>query len=90
VVAPPPPVEDSIPHETAEFTVETVFDPEVFLAEVEGALATADSEETTIEVWDSLDVEASLTDHENVLQRAFDARKAKLDSLKAVELAGTP
>ena len=60
------------------------FDPELFLAEIEESIAKAKSEDALTEAWDALDVEASLTDHEDVLQRAFNLRK---DMLKNIEQA---
>lgn len=60
-----------------------LFDPEAFLAELDEALIAANSEETVIEVWDSFDVEATLTDDEAALQRAFDLKNARLAALAA-------
>ena len=60
-----------------------MFDLEEFLAELDELLIAANSEETVIEVWDSFDVEATLTGDEDALQRAFDLRNARLKALAA-------
>lgn len=58
------------------------FDLEAFLAELEEVLAGADSEETVTEVWDSFDVESTLTSDEQALQRAFDLKNARLKQVE--------
>jgi phage recombination protein Bet len=92
VQAPPPPAPQlaaPVEVETAEApavdreAVEvTPFDPATFLAELTEALNLTTSEALLEETWDSFDVEASLTDHEDLLQQAFDLKKdllAKFD-----------
>lgn len=81
VIAPPPP--DSIPHEVAVEPTEPVFDPDKFVASVADDLAVASDPDNLQEIWDSLDVEATLTDFEDHLQRAFDAKNAMLKTLEA-------
>jgi len=89
VVAPPPPepVADSIPHEQlpvqAEPITSDLFDPEAFLVELEEVLAGANDAVTVEEVWDSFDVEATLTSDEAALQRAFDLKHARLKAAAA-------
>lgn len=62
------------------------FDVEDFLIKIEEALGSGETEDTVIEAWDALDVEATLTGSEDDLSRAFAIRKAKIDSLNvAVE-----
>lgn len=56
------------------------FDLEAFLSELDAALATGKDEDQIIEIWDGFDVEATLTDDEPALQRAFDLRAARLAS----------
>lgn len=88
-VAPPPPPAPQIdapsPAEPAAEDVTDIepFDTEAFLGELSESLATADTEEVAMEVWDQFDVEATLTNDEAALQRAFDARKARIESISA-------
>lgn len=70
---PTPPIEDATDVE--------VTDAEAFLAELDENLALADTEEVLMEVWDQFDVEATLTNDEAALQRAFDLRKARIEDL---------
>lgn len=51
------------------------FDLEAFLSELDEAMATGKSHDEVVEIWDGFDVEATLTDDEASLQRAFDLRK---------------
>lgn len=86
VVAPPPPAPQITAPTPVEPVVEDVtdiepFDAEAFLTELIENLAVADTEEVLMEVWDQFDVEATLTNDEAALQRAFDARKARLEAL---------
>lgn len=89
VVAPPPPpatepVKDSIPHEMPASEPEgDIFDLEAFLAELDETLIAANSEETVEEVWDSFDVESTLTGNDQALQRAFVLKHARLKNLAA-------
>jgi len=77
-----PQAEDPEPDPSATDT----FDVEDFLISIETALEPSESENAVIEAWDALDVEATLTDSEDDLARAFAIRKAKIDSLNvAVE-----
>lgn len=78
VVAPPPPAAQiALPEPVVD--VEP-FDPEAFLDELQTGLLAANSEETVTEVWDGYAVEEKLTDDAH-LQRAFDARTARLNAL---------
>lgn len=71
------------PDEPAESVTGVHFDLESFLGELEDVLAGADSEETVIEVWDSFDVEATLTNDEGALGRAIKLRNDRLKALGA-------
>lgn len=81
--SPPAPSDTPVPDEPAEAVTGVHFDLESFLGELEEVLAGADSEDIVIEVWDSFDVEATLTDDEDALQRAFDLRNARLKAIAA-------
>lgn len=81
--APPAPSDAPLPDEVAEAVTGVHFELESFLSELEEVLAGADSEEIVIEVWDSFDVEATLTDDEQALQRAFDLKHARLKAIAA-------
>jgi phage recombination protein Bet len=100
VIAPPPPslskpVEEAetidhteIVEETGE-AVEAVqdgeaFDLEAFLTELGTAMATGRDEDQVIEIWDGFDVEATLTEDEAALQRAFDMRAARIVSFSTI------
>lgn len=83
VIAPPPPEEAEAPQE--DFTEAQVFDLEAFMQTIADELAIGEDEDTVIEIWDALDVEATLTDDETALQRAFDIRAARLEAIKANE-----
>lgn len=80
VMAPPPPEEAQEDEQVID--VEP-FDPAAFLAKVIEEIAVGTDEETILEIWDSLDVEATLTDHEELLQRAFDARSERIAAAAA-------
>ncbi len=54
---------------------------EEFLTELEANLATGNSEEVVMEIWDQFDVESTLTGDDAGLQKAFDMRKARIDHL---------
>lgn len=74
-IAPTPTVDDA--------EVETVderepFDLAAFLSELDEAMATGSTEDQVIEIWDGFDVEATLCENEDALQRAFDLRNARL------------
>lgn len=77
VIAPPPPevaeVEDATDVEVSE-----PFDAEAFLTNLFVSLEAAKTEEAVMELWDEHDVEATLTDDEDALQKAFDIRKDRL------------
>lgn len=76
VIAPPPPeaeVEDA-----TDIEPEEPFDAEGFLANLYVSLEAAKTEEAVMELWDEHDVEATLTEDEDALQKAFDIRKARL------------
>lgn len=84
VVAPPPPaprLTHEQPKAAPEPEPEAVLVLDDFLGKLEDALAVADSEEVVEEVWDSFDVEATLTSDEATLQRAFDLKNARLYAL---------
>lgn len=81
--SPPAPGDAPLPDEAAEAVTGVHFDLESFLGELEDVLAGADSEDIVIECWDSFDVEATLTDDEDALQRAFDLRNARLKAIAA-------
>ena len=83
VIAPPPPEAAEEPQE--DFAEADVFDLEAFLTKVTEEIAVGTDEDTVIEIWDALDVEATLTDDEPALQRAFDIRAARLEAVKANE-----
>lgn len=78
IAAPTPPViEDATDIEPVE-----PFDTEAFLANLLVSLSTAKDEEELYALWDENDVEATLTDHEQALQDAFDMRKDALEKLE--------
>lgn len=81
VIAPPPPevepVEDATDIEAEPLNVDK------FIDDLDAALLAADSEDTLMEVWDSYDVEATLTHDDAAMQRAFDLRKKHADELAA-------
>lgn len=58
------------------------FDLDAFLTELNDALATGPTEDVIMEIWDGYDVEATLTDDQNALQRAFDIRKTQIARLE--------
>lgn len=60
------------------------FDLEAFLSELVAAMATGKTEDQVIEIWDGFDVEATLTDDEDALQRAFDLRAERLAVLHPI------
>ncbi|MGU3399264.1 recombinase RecT [Brucellaceae bacterium D45D] len=65
-------MEDAQVVETEEFNLEA------FLTELDDAMATGKTEDAISEIWDGYDVEATLTDDEDALQRAFDLRKHRV------------
>jgi phage recombination protein Bet len=88
-VAPPPPPspqiaapEPSVPEveDATDIEVEPL-NADKFLDDLDGAMLAATDEETLMEVWDSFDVEATLTHDDASLQRAFDMRKKHADEL---------
>lgn len=83
VIAPPPPEAAHEDEQVIDVDPFDLFDLEAFLAELTENLAMADTEEVAMEVWDQFDVEATLTDDETALQRAFDIRAARLEALAA-------
>jgi len=80
-VAAPVEEAETVEHtEIVEETGESVdalkpFDLEAFLSELDDAMATGKTHDDVVEIWDGFDVEATLTDDEAALQRAFDLRK---------------
>lgn len=101
VVAPPPPaiaapvdveaeaicvpVEDA-----AEVDEGEAFDRNEFIQQLTDALATGKTEAQVLEIWDGFDVEATLTDHEDALQQAFDIRKQQIARALRAELNTHP
>jgi len=106
VVAPPPPVQIAAPieAETVEHTdiveetgeaVEAIqagepFDRDAFLEELTVSMQAGKDEAEIIEIWDGYDVEATLTEDEEALQRAFDLRKARIAELLRDEIKKNP
>lgn len=91
-VAPPPPPAAQIAapeptqlseEDATDIEPEAPFDAAAFLADLLVSLSTAETEEQLYELWDENDVEATLTDHEQALQDAFDMRKARLEVIEA-------
>lgn len=80
---PSPSAAKAEPDDEPEVVEGDLFDLEAFLAELDETLIAANSEETVIECWDAFDVEATLTDDEEALQRAFDLKNARLAALSA-------
>lgn len=81
---PPPPVAQIVapaPAGDPDAVDAEIFDPEAFLTDLSDNLDTADSEAVVEEVWDSFDVEATLTHDDALLQRAFDLKRARLEAL---------
>jgi phage recombination protein Bet len=84
VVAPPPPAVQIAASVEAEPAVEVEpFDPNAFLETLTDSLNMATSEEFLEEAWDAADVEAALTDHEELLQHAFDLKNELREKLTA-------
>lgn len=86
-VAPPPPPVAQISAPDPE-PVEDATDIEVeplnvdkFIDELDAAMMAATDDEVLLEIWDSYDVEATLTHDDGALQRAFDVRKKHADEL---------
>lgn len=82
VIAPPPPAEPEV-EDATDIEVPEAFDTDAFLANLLVSLSTAETEEQLYELWDEHDVEATLTEHEQALQDAFDMRHARLDEIQA-------
>lgn len=82
VIAPPPPADPEI-EDATDIEVVVPFDTDAFLANLLVSLSTAATEEQLYELWDENDVEATLTEHEQALQDAFDMRHARLDEIQA-------
>lgn len=89
-VAPPPPPAPQIaapePDEAEDATdieASEPLDTATFLADLLVSLSTAKTEDQLFELWDENDVEATLTDHEQALQDAFDMRAERLEALTA-------
>ena len=81
VIAPPPPEATNEPEEAIDIEPDAPFDPAAFLSNLFVSLSTAKSEDELYELWDENDVEATLTEHEQALQDAFDMRKDALAKL---------
>lgn len=85
VIAPPPPEEASQDIEDATDIEVEPLNTDKFLDDLDGALLAATDEEILMEVWDSFDVEATLTHDDASLQRAFDMRKKHAEELAAAK-----
>ena len=77
VIAPPPPDAPEV-EDATDIEPEPPFDAEAFLANLYVSLEAAKTEEAVMELWDEHDVEATLTEDEDALQKAFDIRKDRL------------
>lgn len=85
-VAPPPPlapqiaapVEEPAIEDATDIEPEQPFDAEAFLADLFVSLGTGETEDAVMQLWDENDVEATLTNDEDALQKAFDIRKDRL------------
>lgn len=60
------------------------FHHERFLADLDDAMATGKDADQIIEIWDGFDVEATLTEDEETLQRAFDMRADRIARLSTI------
>lgn len=83
VIAPPPPEVPDEVEDATDIEVSAPFDAEAFLANLYVALEGGKTEDAVMEAWDELDVEATLTDDEEALQKAFDMRKDRLEAIAA-------
>lgn len=83
MIAPPPPEPEaaSEPEDATDIEPEAPIDTEAFLADLLVSLSTATSEDHLFELWDENDVEATLTDHDDALQSAFDMRAERLEAI---------
>ena len=81
LIAPPPPEAASEPEDATDIEPIAPLDVEEFLATLTVSLSTATTEDQLLELWDENDVEATLTDDEAALQRAFDLRAARLAAI---------
>lgn len=79
----PPMINAPIVDESPEAVTGELLDAESFITELGENLDMADSESVVEEIWDQFDVEATLTDDEAALQRAFDLKKARLEAVAA-------
>lgn len=77
VIAPPPPDVPEV-EDATDIEPEPPFDAEAFLANLYVSLEAAKTEEAVMELWDEHDVESTLTNDEDALQKAFDIRKDRL------------
>lgn len=66
------------------------FELEGFLSELDEAMATGKTHDEVVEIWDGFDVEATLTDDEAAMQRAFDLRKPHIARVLRDELKMHP
>lgn len=67
-----------------------VFDLDAFLTELDVSMASGKTHDEVIEIWDGYDVEATLTDDDAGLQRAFDLRKPHIARVLRSEIATHP
>jgi len=78
VVAPPPPPAIAPPPRATE---PKPFDAEGFLANLYVALGEAEDEEAIELKWDEWDVESTLSNDQDAMQRAFDMKKDRMEAL---------
>jgi hypothetical protein len=84
------PVEEAEPVNEAEAVEEIVDQDDVpvnnesFLEELDAAMATAKNPDQVIEIWDGYDVEATLCEDEDALQRAFNCRANHIASFSTL------
>lgn len=64
-------------------STEATIDPDAFLTNLYAALGTAPDGDSLEQLWDEWDVEATLTGDEDMLQRAFDMKKDRMEALDA-------
>jgi len=88
VIAPPPPEEARRDEDAVDAEISPALDAEGFLSNLFVSLSTATSEEQVMELWDENDVEATLTNDEHALQRAFDVRKDRLEQIQSDDFPG--
>lgn len=78
---PPEPMQQSQQSTVDENTSNGVLDTEAFISEIVENLSLAETSETVQEIWDDLDVDATLTNDEDALDRALKVKEARLIEL---------